>query len=198
MKRLVVLSSLLLICAVLLNAAAPIATITGSAGLKINGKTVPTTGAPNWPLFAGDEVIVGPVAASVVFPDGTRLNVLPNTRFIVKVCDRCIVQLFEGAIEFNKPAESKFEMCALGHPVRPEPATNGSVTVEKPDKVIVRVGSEEKVVTSGHCPCDAGAPWMLGMTAKKKALLILIPAAAGATAGALAVTLPGSSSPSQP
>jgi hypothetical protein len=156
LKRLAVFALLASFC---LFAAEPVATLTAGTDVKVNGRLLQTDGVPNWPLAAGDEIITGSSPAVVLFPDGVRLTISPSTKIVIQQCDRCIVQLFYGSTDYVKPANSKFEMCALGHPVRPVENTQGTVLVEGKDKVIVRVAGVDRVVTSGTCACNTGAIW---------------------------------------
>jgi len=176
-----------------LVAAEPFAVLTASGDIKLNGKPLPTVGAPNWPLELGDELITGVANAVVTFQDGMRIVLAPASKIVLKQCNHCVVQFFQGALDFDKPAGSKADICALGRPVRPAPGTQGSVIIEPPDKIVVKVASEEKVLTSGICPCKLGAPWgMVGMSNGTKVVIVVGVAAAGATAGVLA-TRPSSS-----
>jgi hypothetical protein len=186
LKRLAVL---VILCTCLALAADPIATATGGPNLQINGKTAATAGAPNWPLAIGDELLTGAVPAVVSFPDGARLTLAAGTKIVVQVCDRCVAQLFQGSIEYHKSASSKLEVCALGHHVKPAAGSDGSIAVVNLEKVVVKVADKGQVASGGTCPCRTGAPWgKAGMSADKKALLILVPAAAAATGAAVAVT----------
>src|SRR4051812_8353055 len=45
-----------MLCSLSLSAAEPIGVVTAGPELKINGKNVNTSGAPNWPVAAGDEL----------------------------------------------------------------------------------------------------------------------------------------------
>jgi len=153
-----------------------------------------SAGAPTWPLAIGDEVIAGPVQEVILFPDGARLTVAPDARVVLQGCDHCVAQLFRGSVDYVKPAESKLELCALGHPLRPEPGTQGSVAIEG-DKVLVKVADTQRVASGGKCSCDAGAPWAKGgISARNKALLVIIPAAAAGTAAAVVTSQSSSTS----
>jgi hypothetical protein len=186
LKRLALLT---VIAACVLLAAAPVATVTGGPDLKINGKVVATAGAPNWPLAAGDELLTGAATAVVSFPDAARLTMKANTKLVLQVCDRCIVQLFQGSLDYHKPPDSNLEVCALGHRIRPVPGADGSIAVVNEEEVVLKVADKEQVASGGTCPCRAGAPWgKLGMSAKKKAALILVPAGAAAAGTAVGVT----------
>ncbi len=168
-----------------LFAAGPVAVITGGTDIKVNKRPLQTAGAPNWPVAVGDEIVTG-TSAVLTFPDGARVTLGADTRVVIQQCDRCVVQLFRGTTQFVKPAGSKFEMCALGHPVRPSEGTEGSVTVEGKDKVVVRVAGTEQVVTSGTCSCDAGAAWLHAPSHVKT--VVLVGAGAAATGTTVALT----------
>ena len=170
----------------MLFAADPFAILTASGDIKLNGRPLPTVGAPNWPLEVGDELITGAAKAVLTFPDGMRIALAPASKVVLQQCGHSVVQFFQGALDYDKPADSKAELCALGRPVKPAPGSHGSVTIELPDKVLVRVASEQKVLTSGKCPCSLGAPWGIGgMSAGAKAAIVM--GAAGATATAATV-----------
>lgn len=176
----------------LLLAADSFATLTAGGDVMLNGKPLPTTGAPNWPLAVGDELQTGADTAVVTFPDGSRITLAPRTKLTLQQCNHCVVQLFSGSIDYQKSDSSRFQVCALGHPVTPVPGSSGSIVIASPDKVIVKVAGTERVVTTGKCPCNLGAPWGLtGMSAGKKAAIVVVVAGAGATAAAVAATRPG-------
>ena len=177
----------------ILVAAEPFAILTASGDIKLNGKPLPTVGAPNWPLNEGDELITGVANAILTFPDGMRIVLAPASKVVLRKCNHCVVQFYQGALDWDKPDGSKGDICALGRPVRPVAPSQGSVIIEPPDKVIVKVASEEKVLTSGICPCKLGAPWGITGMATGTKVAIIVGAAAGVTTGVL-VTRPTSSS----
>jgi hypothetical protein len=187
------LAGLALSGGILAAAEPPYALLTASGDIKLNGKPLPTVGAPNWPLDLGDELITGTASAVVTFSDGMRITLASDTKVVLKKCNHCVVQFFQGVLDFDKPAGSKADICALGRPVKPVPDSRGSVTIVLPDKVIVRFASEEKVLASGKCPCDLGAPWgITGMSTPAKVAIIGGVAAAAATAGIIVSRPPGS------
>jgi hypothetical protein len=187
------LALLVFLCTSLVLAADPIATATGGSNLQINGKAAATAGAPNWPMAIGDELLTGAAPAVVSFPDGTRLTLGAGTKIVLQVCDRCVAQLFQGLIEYHKPASSKLEVCALGHHVKPAAGSDGSIVVVGSEKVVVKVANKEQVASGGTCPCGTGSPWRkTGMSADKKALLIVVPAAAAGAAITLTSGAPAS------
>jgi hypothetical protein len=176
----------LLFGASFLGAAEPIAVVTADVGLTINGKAIKTAGAPNWPVAAGDELVTGTANAVLSFPDGARLTLEPNTKVALKSCDRCVVQLFQGSVDYSKPAGSKLEMCALGHPVRPVSGSEGSVRIDGSGNVVVKVADKEHVASSGTCACKAGAPWAATASHTKLAVIV---AAGGAAVAATSVAV---------
>ena len=177
-------------------AAQPVATLTTGGYVKVNGNVIPTTAAPTWPLAASDEVATAGDLAVLTFPDGVIITLAKSTRVTLRVCDRCVIQLFEGAATYKMPVSSKLQICALGHPVKPAPGTEGTVSIGSTGDVYVQVVGQNQVEAGkGQCACEAGAPWL---STHKKAVVILVGAAAGATAATIAVTRPSARSVSTP
>lgn len=174
--------------------AQPVATLTTGGYVKVNGTVLPTTGAPTWPLSAGDEIVTAGDVVVIAFPDGARVTPARNTRVVLRVCDRCVIRLEEGAATYNMPVASKLQLCALGHLVKPAPQTEGTVSIDSSGKVYAQVAGQGQVEAGkGDCACEPKAAWL---TAKKKAALIL--GGGGAAAAAIAVTRPGAPSTSVP
>ncbi len=183
--------SLVLCFSALLHAAEPFALLTASGDIKLNGKPLPSAGVPNWPLDPGDDLLTGEGSAMVTFSDGMRITLEPHTRLVLQQCGHCIAQFYRGALDYDQPGGSRAEICALGRPVRPAPGSRGSIVAESAAKILVRVAGEEKVLTSGKCPCNLGAPWALtGMSAGAKAAIAVGVAGTAATVGAVTVTRP--------
>jgi hypothetical protein len=184
MLRLRLLLSLLALLCVVAFAASPVGTLTSSGVVQVNGKGLPNTGAPNWPIASGDEVFVVSGSAVIALAGGERVTLPANSRIALKVCDSCVLQLFAGSAGYAVPQGSKFQICALGRPVRL--AGEGSVAIEGPEKVVVNAAGKNPVdVGPGKCACDAGAFWTSG----KKAA-VLVAAGGAATAATIAVRKP--------
>ncbi|MGC9970666.1 MAG: hypothetical protein ABSE56_08755 [Bryobacteraceae bacterium] len=188
---------LLLVCVIVFALSAqPVATLTTGGYVKVNGTVIPTTAAPNWPLAASDEIVTAEDVAVITFPDGVRVTLAKSTRVTLRVCDRCVVQLYVGAVTYKMPVSSKLQVCALGHPIKPAPETEGSVSIGANGEVFVQVVGQAQVEAGkGQCACEAGAPWL---GSHKTAVVIIAGAAAAATVAAIAVTRPGARSPSTP
>jgi hypothetical protein len=178
--------TLFMFCSWSLSAAEPIGVVTAGAELKINGKNVNTVGAPNWPVVAGDELVTGGAGVVITFPDLTRFGLAPYTKVTLKSCDRCVAQLFQGSLEYSKPAGSNMEICALGHAVRPLAGTEGSVRIDNTGRILVKVAGREQVASGGRCACKAGAPWAAAASHTK---LVVVVAATGATVAGTSVAL---------
>ncbi len=162
MAKYIATVALILSCSLSLFAAQPIAVLTAGSDVTVNGKAVQTTGAPNWPLAEGDEVITGTANAVLSFSDGSQLTMRPHTKLVIRTCDWCVVRLFYGAVDYATPNGSKLEICALGHPIQPPAGTQGSIIIETvPEKRVVwKTATEDRVVSSGKCPCHLGGiPW---------------------------------------
>jgi hypothetical protein len=176
--------------------AQPVATLTTGGYVKVNGTVIPTTAAPTWPLAKSDEIVTAGDLAVITFPDGARVTLDKNTRVTLRVCDRGVVQLYEGAVTYKMPEASKLQICALGRPVKPAPQTEGTVSIDSRGEVVVQVVGQNQVEAGkGQCACEAGAPWL---THKKEAILIIAGAGAAATAATIAVTRPAAASGSTP
>ncbi len=195
MLRSTLLLMLLLSCAA--YAADPVATVTTGGFLKVNGNVIPTTGAPTWPLYAGDEVITEPNTAVVtILADGSRFMLGTVTRIVIKSCSRCVIQLWRGSTNWDTPKDANSEVCALGHPVDPKPLTKGVIKIDQNNKVIVTTPEEGQVeVRSGKCECGAGIPWLTG---KKAAIILATGAVAALATGVALAAAPASRSASLP
>ncbi len=174
--------------------AEPVGVVTSGGDLSVSGKSLPTTGAPNWPISVGDVLVTGKQGAVITLTDGTVLKLAPMTKVALQQCDRCVAQLFSGSLDFVKPAGSLFEMCALGHPVRPAAATDGTVVVQGPKSVVLKTGGTVTDVSGAKCACNASTAWAAtGMSTGAK-VAIVAAAGGGATAAGLAVASANSKS----
>ncbi|MGA2435682.1 MAG: hypothetical protein ABSG25_10395 [Bryobacteraceae bacterium] len=222
MLRSLLILTIVLSCAA--YAADPVGTITAGGFLKVNGHVVPTKGTPTWPLFAGDEVITEPDAAMVMIADdGSRLALGTLTRIVIKNCagastamptamptatptapvtgnvvksyTRSVVQLHSGSVIWEASKDPKIQICALGHPVDPEPLSRGTVIIDEHSNVsVITPERGQVVVPKGSCGCFAGIPWLHASTTT----IVLATGAVAALATGLALTLPSARSASAP
>ncbi len=73
-----------LVCVVLAGsmayAGAPVATVTSSAAFELRGAEVKVEGVPSWPVLQGDVIATRAVPAVIVFKDGSRVSLHPNSK----------------------------------------------------------------------------------------------------------------------
>ena len=72
-----------LVCVVLVSmafAGAPVATVTSSAAFELRGAEVKVEGVPSWPVLQGDVIATKAVPAVIVFKDGSRVSLHPNSK----------------------------------------------------------------------------------------------------------------------
>ncbi len=140
-RFLLLVLSLTLLFGGLYLAAAPIAIITGGADLQINGQLVPTTGAPNWPLSKGDEVLTGNDTAVISFPNGAKVTLAPHTKVRFQPCESCGRNTGENG--HNPPEVTvKLEQCDFcgSHAANTNPNAPGTeVTLQRCEHCVVQL-----------------------------------------------------------
>jgi hypothetical protein len=171
----------------------PIATVTAGRSVFVNGVDVSTQGIPTWPLVAGDEVATTTEQAIVTLDDGSHFALEKNSKVKIERCGGIVVEVLQGTTTYRFASGSKAQLCVLSRPVRPATLVEGTVTIETPDRAVVRTVDQRTVaLPPGKCLCSTGA--------SRKTVIILILAGVGAAALALGIglSLPSSVSPSTP
>gem|GEM_PF-2356459 len=111
MTRLILVT---LLASSLAAAASPVAKISSSAPFRLDGKTVPVAGVPNWPVTAGDQIAMGSRPGEIRFHDGTLVFVHPRTRVTIDVSSgKTLVRLLAGAMSYKRPANSTVSLAGL-------------------------------------------------------------------------------------
>jgi hypothetical protein len=124
------LAVLLILCATLVLAGAPLATVTNSGGLALNGTKLAVSGVSSWPLVPGDSLATSTSAAVILFPDKSRFAVEKNSRVkLEREGDKVLVRLLEGALAYRLVAGSRVQLVALGRPVTSQGAGEGKVSI---------------------------------------------------------------------
>ena len=133
-----------LISGLLAVAASPVATVTSAASFRISGAAVPVDGVPDWPLAAGDELVMGKAPGMVRFRDGTELYVLPNSRLKLEGSPaRPAVRLLNrGGLAYRFTKNSSVEISALSKKVSPRDSTEGRLWFESGEAWWYPVGAE--------------------------------------------------------
>lgn len=173
-----------------------IATVTGGKSVKINGAEIAAQGVPSLPLVSGDEVSTAAEPAVITLTDGSSFTLDRNSTAKVTNCGATTVEILQGTATYRFSAGSSAQLCALGHPVTAAAMAQGSVTIESPDKAVLKTADAKTVnLPQGQCQCTVKSA-----SHRRTTLLIVISSAAAAAAVALglALTLPGSVSASTP
>ncbi len=119
----------------LVVAGQPIATISTSAPLVINGVSVPVAGIPTWPLAAGDEIVTGSSPASITFHDGSVVTVSKDSKAKV---GKSSVDLLTGTAAYKLGSAKGLDLRASGRPIDVKAQPEGVVSVEGHGNVVVR------------------------------------------------------------
>jgi hypothetical protein len=183
-----------LLLAGLAGAKTPIATVTAAKSVSVNGIVVVTEGVPALPVVSGDVVATAGDPAIVKLADGSSFQLDKNSTVKIQQCGATSVEILQGTATYRFAPNSKAQLCALGHPATAAAMAQGSITIESPDKAVMRTLDQATVsLPSGTCLCS-------NKPARHTTILIIAVAGAAALALALglALTLPGSVSPSTP
>ncbi|MCL6545312.1 MAG: hypothetical protein K6T61_08775 [Bryobacteraceae bacterium] len=192
---------LVVIAAVSMSAAEQIGTVSGQ-GVTLRGAPVPGT-AESLPVLGGDEIVTGDQPAALTLPDKSLIRLEPKTQTWVEIQQgTTMICLARGAVQFRAAAGSRITICALGRPVVLEPGSEGTVTIEGPDRVYAKatVGAV-RVQEGATCGCVAmPAAQKKGWTGKKVAVVVGVAggAAAGTAIGLAVAGEPKPVSPSKP
>lgn len=66
------------------NASQPVASVSGSGPFSINGASL-AAGIPSWPVMAGDQIASGSTPVEITLPDGTQLDLSPQSKVTIKI-----------------------------------------------------------------------------------------------------------------
>jgi hypothetical protein len=197
MKKMVVV--LFLVLAWVAVAAEQMGTVSGS-GLTLRGNAVPGA-AESLPLTSGDEVVTSTGPAVISLADKSAITAEANTQlWIERQAKRTMICVSRGALRFSAAPGAGITICALGRPVELEPGSEGTVTIEAPDRVhAVASKGAVRVVEGGTCGCAAmPAAAKKGWSTPKK-VAVVVGVAGGAAAGtAIGLAVSGAPAPVSP
>lgn len=78
-------------------AATLVGRVSSSQSFKLNGTPMPVEGVPSWPLYAGDVIVTQAAQATIVFRNGSRVVLEPNSELKVEIKDKKpVVRLLRG------------------------------------------------------------------------------------------------------
>jgi len=120
-----------LISALVATAASPVATVTSAATFRISGAAVPVAGVPDWPLAAGDELVMGKAPGMIQFRDGTEIYVLPETKLKVGgSAANPALTLSRGGVAYRFAKNSSVQISALSTKVSSRDSSQGRLWFE--------------------------------------------------------------------
>lgn len=119
---------LLIVSAALALAAAPLATVTSSEPLILNGVTL-GAGVPSTPIVSGDTLFTS-APAVLLFKDKSRLTLEKNSRVKLESDgDKVLVRLLEGVFSYKLAARSPLQFLVADQPVKLSSAPEGTLAV---------------------------------------------------------------------
>ena len=112
------LTGILLMAGIPAPAAEPVANLTASASVTLNGIELPLAAVPSWPIVAGDEIVTSSSAALLRFYDDTLVDILPRSRVTVeKVEGEVRLRLEEGKIDYRRGPDARVRIDSKHAPV---------------------------------------------------------------------------------
>ena len=115
-----------LVCVVLAGsialAAGPVATVTSSAAFELRGAEVKVEGVPSWPVLQGDVVATKTAPALIIFKDGSRVTLQPNSKARVEnTKDGLRFNLLDGVMQIIAARDSGVGYLSRDVPVKTPP-----------------------------------------------------------------------------
>jgi len=183
-----------LVLAGVVSAAEQVGTVSGS-GLTLRGQTVPGA-AESLPLTSGDEIATSTGAAVITLVDKSTITEEANTQlWIERQADRTVICMSRGSLRFSAAPGSLITVCALGRPVVLEPSSEGTVTIETPERVhAVATKGTVQVREGGTCGC-VGMPAAVKKAWSTKKKVAVVGGVGGAAAAGTAIGLAVSGAP---
>jgi len=180
-----------------------IGTISSPATFTLRGAPVPAP-AQSLPLMTGDEIVVGAAPVTIVLADGSSFILEPGSHlWVERQGDHTTLCIVRGSFQYKVVQSSKVTACGLGRPILLEAPSEGTVSIEAPDRVhavaskgTIRI-EEKKTCTCAGMPAVMATKWLT----RKNVIGTAAVAGGAATAITLAVTHdeePSSVSPSKP
>ncbi len=102
---------LVMMTAVVLMAANPVARVTSSGPLTLNGKAVPATAVTSLPVVAGDEIATSSSAAMIYFADRSRATIEPNSRVkLAAQSSSLALRVLSGSVDLKMSEGSQISL----------------------------------------------------------------------------------------
>ncbi len=166
-----------------------IGTVSSFGPFTLSGNPVPAPGQ-SLPLTSGDEIVTGDAPATILLNDRSSLTAEPKSHIWTdRQGARTVLCLSQGGVHFNAAASAQILVCAQGRPVKLEPLSEGTVTIEIPDRVhAVATTGAVRIDQGGSCACS-GMPASVAKSWSGKTKALVVMGVAGAAGAATAVGL---------
>lgn len=170
-------------------AAEQIGTMTASGAFELAETQVPASAARSTPVLNGDKVVTTTSSAVILLQDSSRIAIDQNSELrLRRFGEEMLLCLEEGAMRFKAAEGSRLVVCALARRIEIQALSEGTVSIEGPQEVLVNVekGAPVVVIEDATCTCEPEKPAAPLLTRKgailtsTKAIVIV---AAGAAAG---------------
>ncbi|MBI3695409.1 MAG: hypothetical protein HY238_11310 [Acidobacteria bacterium] len=172
---------LVFLTAVSATGATPVGSVTASGSFALNGVPITAMAARSIPLVSGDEVQTGDAAATVVLSDRSRVTAGAHASFRVgQSGDYLTVRLTQGALRFSAAPASRLRILALDREVRPQPQSEGTVTVDEQNK-------GEAKIDQGSAEVEEKQTGKKSWLSRRKAIVFVAVGAGAATGAGIAV-----------
>ena len=129
LSRITILTAALTAFACASFASAPIANLSSPQGFYLDGHPVAAAGVSSWPLVLGDEVTTSGSTATMLFQDGSRVKLAPQSR--VKISGTTAkpqVLLVAGSLDYRLTPGSSVLLAKAGQPQNNTGQANPPVT----------------------------------------------------------------------
>jgi hypothetical protein len=111
-------------------AATPFATVSSTEPFQLNGNRVPTAGVPTWPVAAGDVIVTPSGPATLVFHDGSRVEIAKGSKArIERAGTRPVFRLLQGSAKYTLASESNLDLVVLDKPAFAHPHMRGIIYI---------------------------------------------------------------------
>lgn len=117
MNRTIILVAALMAFGCASFASLPVANVSSAQGFYLDGHAVAAAGVSSWPLVSGDDLTTTAAAATMFFPDGSRVKLAPQSRVkITGTAEQPKVILLAGNLNYRLAPGSLLLLTNAGQP----------------------------------------------------------------------------------
>jgi len=142
------------------GSAASIATVTSASPFALDGRSINTPGVTSFPLVLGDLVATASGPAVVLFQDGSKVKLLPNSSVkIAGVADKPKLVLLSGSLDYKLIPGSNLSVTNLDIERKLQrqgrPATAPSARSLSPERAMLAALDDPATVSAGSAAAKA-------------------------------------------